>query len=82
MIKEGIGSEIKRLRLERGLTFEALGHYASVGVTFLKEIEAGEKQPTVTTIFKLSKVLNVTPDKLLLPTYERWRMAQSNIEDY
>ena len=79
IIKEGIGAEVKRLRLERGLTFEALALYARVDLISLKEIEAGEKQPTITTLFKLSKALNTTPDKLILPSYGHWLTVQRDM---
>ena len=76
MIKKGIGADLRRLRLEKGFTFEALAHNADLGTTFLKEIEAGKKQPSVTTLFKLSLALGTTPDQLIVPTYIQWRSKQ------
>jgi len=35
------------------------------GLQFLQEIEAGDKQPTISTVFKLAKALNTKPGALL-----------------
>jgi transcriptional regulator with XRE-family HTH domain len=72
MIKQGFGAEIRRLRIENGLTLEALAHDADMGLTFLKEIEAGQKQASITTLFKLAFALSVAPDVLIVPTYNKW----------
>jgi len=72
MIKNGIGTELKKLRSQRKLTQEALAHNADVAIAFIKEIEAGIKQPSVTTLFKLSYALGVSPSELVEPTYLRW----------
>lgn len=60
------------MRIEHKLTQDVLAHNAEIGLTFLKEIEGGKKQPSVTTLFKLSRALDTTPDKLILPTYQKW----------
>lgn len=72
MIKNEVGAEIRRLRRANAFTLEALAHQADMGLTYLKELEAGEKQPTVTTLFKLAEALGVTPDRLIMPAYEKW----------
>ncbi len=73
MIKESIGADLRRMRLKRKLTQEALAHNADVGIAFLKNIEAGRKQPSVTTLFKLALALDVSPAELIVPTFEQWR---------
>ena len=72
MIKEQVGQAIRKKRLEYPYTFEALAERAEVGITFLKEIEAGKKQPSVTTLFKLARALETTPEELIMPTYREW----------
>lgn len=76
MVKTALGLEIRRLRKSRKLTFEALSHNAGVAVSFLKAIEAGQKQPSVTTIFKIAYALDVDPGDILKPVYKKFRTAE------
>ncbi|WP_165776916.1 helix-turn-helix domain-containing protein [Paremcibacter congregatus] len=76
MIKKEIGAELRRMRVEHGLTQEALSHNADISISFLKKLEAGNKQPSALTLFKLSRALETTPDKLILPTYQKWLEAE------
>jgi len=76
MIKEGFGTDLRRLRLERGFTQEMLADHANIAVRFLKDLEAGKKQASITTLFKLSHALGANPDQLIQPTFEKWRSQQ------
>jgi len=59
------GRALRRLRHRKGLTQENLGFEADLRRTFVSVLELGQQQPTLTTILKLAKVLNVKPSKLL-----------------
>jgi transcriptional regulator with XRE-family HTH domain len=76
MIKEDIGANIRRLRVERRFSQEALAHHANVSISFLKKMEAGQRQPSVTTLFKLSLALSVTPNDLVSDTFKKWQSQQ------
>ena len=76
MIKQDLGAEIRRLRIEQGFTQEALAHDADMGLTFLKELEAGKKQASITTLFKLSHALGLSPDTLIMDSYKKWVQAK------
>jgi len=54
------------------MTQEALADRAGLGIRFLQDIEAGNKQPTITTVFRLAKALDLTPGELLDPIYHCW----------
>lgn len=56
---------VRRLRLAAGLTQEELSFKARLQRNYISSIELGEKQPSLTTIFKLSHALGLTPGRLL-----------------
>jgi len=47
------------------LTQEELGLDADLRRTFVSILELGQQQPTLTTILKLAKVLEVRPSRIL-----------------
>ena len=59
------GRVIRTLRLNEGLTQEALGFKAGLQRNYISSIELGQKQPSLTSIFKLSSALNLKPGRLL-----------------
>ena len=63
------GVVLRRLRNSVGLTQEQLGFEADIRRTFVSLLELGQQQPTLTTIFKLSRALR-TPPSLILKMVE------------
>jgi len=61
----GLGAEIRRLRIEQGLTPEQLAERSRVKVADLLAVEAGEDQPLRNTVVSLAKGLGVSPTALL-----------------
>jgi transcriptional regulator with XRE-family HTH domain len=59
------GRVLRRLRRKKGMTQEGLGFEADLRRTFISVLELGQQQPTLTTILKLAKVLEVKPSKIL-----------------
>ncbi|HEV3071210.1 MAG TPA: helix-turn-helix transcriptional regulator [Solirubrobacteraceae bacterium] len=57
--------ELRRLRVERGLTQEALAFSANVTVSALARIERGRSNPTWTTLVRIANALNITPAELI-----------------
>jgi transcriptional regulator with XRE-family HTH domain len=55
---------VERLREERDLTQEQLGWAAGIHQTAIARIESGERKPTLDTVFKLARGLEVPPAKL------------------
>lgn len=69
------GRVLWRLRQKKGLTQEGLGFEADLRRTFVSILELGHQQPTLTTILKLAKVLEVKPSKIL-------DLVEREIQDY
>lgn len=54
-----IGPRLRHIRLEKGLTVEALAAAADLDKGFLSRLERGSKRPSVETILRLSAALDV-----------------------
>ena len=62
---EAFGIVLRRQRIERGLSQEALALEAGIQRNHVSLIELGKNQPTVTTIFKLASALSIKPANLV-----------------
>lgn len=49
-----VGGNVRRLRVDRGLTQEQLAHDAEIDVTYLRGIEAGRRNPSVMVLGRLA----------------------------
>ena len=58
-IKKKFGKQVKKLRLERGLSQEALANQADLDRTYIPSIEKGERNVSITVIEKISKALKI-----------------------
>lgn len=54
-----VGANVRRLRLERGLSQEALAGEANLAMRHLGRIERGEISPTVSILSKLADAMQV-----------------------
>ena len=54
MIKEAFGAQVKQLRTEQGMTQEELSQRSGLAIRFLQDVEAGNKQASIKTVFKLA----------------------------
>ncbi len=68
------GKILRELRLEKGLSQEQLGFEADLRRTYVSILELGQQQPSLTTIFKLAKALNIKASYLL-------ELVESRIEE-
>ena len=59
------GANLLRLRQERGLTQEKLAELADLHTTYVSMLEHGVKSPTLDTMMRLAKALNVKTNDLL-----------------
>ncbi len=65
-MKNLLGNKIRNYRLECNLSQDELARKAEVPYTTLTKIETGViKSPSVFTIRKITKALNITMDKLI-----------------
>lgn len=60
-----LGPQLRRLRLARGLTLEALAAAVALDKGYLSRLERGQKAPSVATLLRLSGVLGVPVAQLL-----------------
>jgi transcriptional regulator with XRE-family HTH domain len=56
---------VRRLRRERDLSQRALAAVAGLAEKHVSEIERGNREPKLTTIFKLARGLGVSPEALI-----------------
>ena len=59
------GQVLRRLRKEAGFTQETLGLEAELQRNYISSMELGEKQPSITSVFKISKALKIKTSKLV-----------------
>jgi transcriptional regulator with XRE-family HTH domain len=55
---EAVGSRIRALRQEKGVSLEDVSRLTGFEVTFLADVEAGRSQPQLGTLIRLSKALD------------------------
>ncbi len=63
-IKKDLGKKIKRMRIKRGLTQEALSEAVEISQRTLSGIEIGENFCTAETLDKIINALDTTPEEL------------------
>lgn len=59
------GKQLQRLRSSRGLTQEQLAVKAGLARVYVSKLEAGEHDPTLSTLVRLAKTLRVPVTELL-----------------
>jgi len=60
-----LGSNLKRIRTKKGISQGDIGRELKVSRGFVSTIENGKTNPTLSTITKLAKALNVSTNELL-----------------
>ena len=65
-----IGENIKRIRKEKHITQRALGDIVGVSNTYLSDMEVGRTNPSIKTLKKIAKGLEVSYVELLKDTEE------------
>jgi transcriptional regulator with XRE-family HTH domain len=67
---KAFGRALKKIRLKKKLTQENLSLEAQLARVYISELEYGKKTPSIETIFKISKALNVKCSRLMDLTEE------------
>jgi transcriptional regulator with XRE-family HTH domain len=66
MANSKISSNIKKLRTEKGYSLEKVARLADLSLNTVMRVESGvNKNPTIETLTKIAKVLNVGVDDLI-----------------
>ncbi|WP_329565129.1 helix-turn-helix domain-containing protein [Kitasatospora sp. NBC_01266] len=58
-VREVLGANLKRVRTQRGLSISELARRSKIGKATLSQLESGTGNPTIETVFSLSRVLEV-----------------------
>lgn len=64
-VLEKFGEKMQKTRKEKGVTQEELAAKLSMHRTYIGLIERGERNPTIRTLYKIAKALDVESSKLL-----------------
>ena len=64
-IPVAFGTVLRRLRKEAELTQETLGFEAELERTYISMLELGQRQPTLTTLYKLSIPLKTSASDMV-----------------
>ena len=64
-IRKRLGSNVRRLRLEKGLTQEDYAFEARIHRTYVSDVERGARNPSATMIEKLAKPFGIASARLL-----------------
>lgn len=62
-----VGSHLKKLRGERGLSLDRVAGVSGVSKAMLGQIERGESTPTISTLWKIASGLRVPLSRFLVP---------------
>lgn len=65
-LKIAFGKTLKSLRIEKGFTQEKLAELSNLDVSFISMLENGKRQPTLSTIFTISKALEVEASLIIV----------------
>ncbi len=63
-VNEKLGLRIRELRKKQGLSQEELAQQAGLDYSYLNEIEAGKRNPSVKRVAKIARVLGVSLPEL------------------
>ena len=69
-IRALVGRNVRRARIDKGLTQEELAERAGTSQFYISSLEAGRRNPTVVTVACLAQALGVDHLDLLRPSGE------------
>ncbi len=61
-----LGQNVRRFRLERGMSQEELAFQAGMKRSYLSDLERGTRNPTVRALGRLASALGISPERLLI----------------
>lgn len=64
-IIQAVGKNIRKLRIERGMSQEELAHRANMDRPYLSQIELGKRNPTLLMLQEIASALGTHPRDLL-----------------
>lgn len=67
-----LGEELRKARRAAGLSQEELAHRARISRNYVSLIELNQKSPTVETLLRVCRALNISAGRLLLKVEKDW----------
>ena len=64
-VRQIVGDNVKRLRKAAGLSQAALAELMGVDRAYISGLEGGQRNPTIVTLWHISRALDVKPAQLL-----------------
>ena len=61
-ILRALGKNLNRLRMGSGLTQEKLAEKAEISLRYVQQLEAGQRNPSISTLVRLRKVMSCSYD--------------------
>lgn len=65
LFRRRFGQRLRALRLERGLNQDEFAHLAKLHRSHIGLLENGQRDPQLTTLYRLAAALGITPAQLL-----------------
>ena len=84
LINEIVGTNIKHIREERGLSLEKLSRLADVSKSMLGQVERGESSPTINVLWKIANGLKIPFSSLTNEhknDWEKFKISKPKIYD-
>ncbi len=67
MDKKALGAAIKATRVENKITQEQLAEMIGIAPSHVKQLEAGNRSPSIEVLYKLAHTLNFSIDEIFFP---------------
>lgn len=64
-LKKIYGSVVRRERVAKGLSIEALAHEAGLSYSYFDSMELGKRNPSLRVIFAVANALDVEADQMV-----------------
>ena len=76
MDKKALGKSVNRARKDQGITSEKLSELCNLNATYIRQIEAGTKIPSLPVFVLLCRNLKVSPSYLLSEALDEWEIQE------
>lgn len=63
-VNQRLGNKIKSIRKSRGMSQEELAYQSKIDYSYINEIEAGKRNPSVKRVTEIARVLKVSIKEL------------------
>ena len=71
-IRQLFGHTMRKWRNSLNLTQQEVAMCCDMSLRFYQDLESGNKQPSLTTIFRICLAIDVSPDELITPVWNLW----------